>query len=212
MELRLHRGGRFRAWLGARLGGDPELGNRAWRRILHALAAAVLVYYILPNGFFVIVPKEVVLGAGLAALVILEILRHTVGVQLPTLRPYEEGRVASYVFLALAFVGAIVLFPQPIAVAVVLGTAFVDPIAGEVRGRPQLYPGLPLVAYFILALAGLWAIGGWPFLPSAGLAVGAAILAVLAERPKLPWLDDDLLMTFAPALFLYAVGVLLLAL
>jgi len=42
--------------------------------------------------------------------------------------------------------------------------------------------------------------------------VATAPIAVAAERPKWPWVDDDLVMTLVPALFLYAAGVLALGL
>ncbi|HTT45288.1 MAG TPA: hypothetical protein VMH38_04645 [Thermoplasmata archaeon] len=210
MDLRLHRQGRFRRWLGAKLGGDEELGDRAWRRILHLLGAAVLVYYLIPDDFFVIAPKEYVLLGALLAMFVLEALRHAVGLQLPTIRPYEANRVASFAFYALALVLAVLLFPKPIGAAVVLGTAIVDPLAGELRRRdaPFLMGVLtPFVVYAVLAFAGMAAVGDWPIGISAALAVVAAPIAVAAERPKWPWIDDDLVMTLAPALVLYAVGV-----
>jgi len=215
MELRLHRQGRFRAWLGRALGGDEELGDRAWRRVLHVSGALVLVYYAFPTNFFVIAPKADILLALLAAVIVLETLRHVAGLELPTIRTYETRRVASFVFYSLALVLAVLLFPLPIAAAVVLGTAVVDPIAGELRIRSEslvLSVGIPIGAYGMLAFVGLAAIGGWPPGESAVLAAGAAVLAVLAERPKLPWVDDDLWMTLVPALFLYAAGVLALGL
>jgi dolichol kinase len=215
MALQLHRGGRFRGWLGHSLGGDDELGNRAWRRIMHALGAAVLVYYVIPTDFFVIAPKADFLLAALAAAFVLEALRHTVGLELPTVREYEEHRVASFVFYSLALVLAVLLFPEPIGAAVVLGTAIVDPIAGELRGRGLsafLTVGTPLVVYWFLALMGLAAVGRWPLLDSAALAAVAAPIAVAAERPKWPWVDDDLVMTLVPAVFLYVAGVVALGL
>ncbi len=54
--------------------------------------------------------------------------------------------------------------------------------------------------------------GGWPLLPSAGLAVLAAVLAVAVEQPKVMWADDDLAMTFVAAFALYVVGVLVIGL
>ena len=215
MELRLHRHGQFRRWLGHALGGDEELGDRAWRRILHLFGALVLVYYALPNNFFVIAPKADILLAALGVMFVLEALRHAVGLELPTIRPYETHRIASFVFFALALVLAVLLFPLPIAAAVILGTAIVDPVAGELRRQsssPVLAVGLPVAAYGLLAFVGLAAIGGWPAGPSALLAVVAAPIAVAVERPKWPWVDDDLMMTFLPGLFLYAAGVLALGL
>jgi len=215
LELRLHRHGQFRRWLGHALGGDEELGDRAWRRTLHLFGALVLVYYAVPNNFFVVAPKADILLAALGVMFVLEALRHAVGLELPTIRPYETHRIASFVFFALALVLAVLLFPLPIAAAVVLGTAIVDPVAGELRRQsnsPVLTVGLPVAAYGLLAFVGLAAIGGWPAGPSALLAVVAAPIAVAVERPKWPWVDDDLMMTFLPGLFLYAAGVLALGL
>jgi hypothetical protein len=175
----------------------------------------VLVYYPLPNSFFVVASKEEVLLLALAAVLVLELLRHVAGLELPTLRPYEARRIGSYVFYAIALTGAILLFPEPIAAAVVLGTALVDPLAGELRGSfayARYYPSVPLLAYGALAFLGLAAIGNWPVSDSIGLAVLAAPIAVAIERPKIPWIDDDLAMTFVPALVLYGVGVGLLGL
>ncbi len=211
MGWRLHRHGRFRAWLGARLGGDAELGDRAWRRALHVLGAAALVYYLLPEEAFVVAPKWEVLLAALVAVLVLEVLRHKAGLELPTIRPYEARRVASFAFFAVAVVAAILLFPPPIAVAVVLGTAIVDPLAGELRDSPHyrpLYPLIPFGIYTGLAFGALVAVGNWPPPDAFFFAVVAAGLALLAERPKYRWGDDDFVMTFAPALVLYTFGVL----
>jgi hypothetical protein len=211
MTFRLHRRGRFRGWLGAQFGGDFELGDRIWRRVLHGVCAGILLYYLLPNAFFVLAPKQVILLSALAAVLVLELLRHRAGLELPTLRPYEQRRVASYVFFAVAIVAVIILFPEPIAAAVVLGTALIDPLVGELRvartGRSTLW-ALPVAAYAGLAFLGLFAIGRWPLLPSIGLALLIAPVAVAVERPKSRWVDDDLAMTFVPAILLYVVGVI----
>jgi hypothetical protein len=215
MPTRLHRHGRFRRWLGARFGHDEAWGDRLWRRILHGTGAFVLVYYLVPNGFFVLVPKETVLLLVLAAVLAIEVARHAIGLELPTLRPYETRRIGSYAFYSIALAGAILLFPVPIAAAVVLGTAFVDPFAGELRAEPtraRFYPVAPFVLYAALAVVVLVAVGRWPLLDAVVLGLLAAAVALAAEWPTVPWLDDDLAMTFAPALVLYAVGTLSLGL
>ncbi|MGA8542889.1 MAG: hypothetical protein WB947_05045 [Thermoplasmata archaeon] len=215
MAVRLHRGGKFRRWLGARLGGDFEKGDRVWRRTLHAIGAVVLVYYVLPTNFFLIAPKEYILLVALAAVLIVEGLRHAIGLQLPTIRPYEEGRVGSFAIFGTAIVIAILVFPLPIACAVILGTALVDPLAGELRRDPR-HRGwdlmLPFVAYSALAFVGLAVMGRWPALPSVGLAVVAGAIGVAVERPKVWWYDDDFAMALVPAVVLYVLGVLALGL
>ena len=213
--MKLHTGGRFRRWLGARFGGDFALGDRIWRRTLHGLGAVALVYFAIPTDFFVVLPKEYVLLLALAAVLALEVLRHAAGLELPTIRPYEASRVGSFAAFALAIVAAILLFPEPIACAVVLGAALVDPLAGELRLRPAtrgLDVVVPFLAYGALAYLGLVVLGGWPALPSAPLALLAAAIAVAVERPKVWWFDDDLTMTLIPALALYLVGVVALGL
>jgi len=213
MAFRLHRGGRFRRWLGGALGGDFELGDRMWRRALHVLGAGALLYYVLPNDFFLVAPKLDILLAALATVYVLEGLRLAAGLELPTIRPYEEGRVSSFALFGTAIVLAIVFFPLPIACAVVLGTAVVDPLAGELRRDPRyrrVDALAPFALYSTLAFLGLAVAGRWPPLPSAALALVAGAIAIAVERPKVWWVDDDLVMTLVPALALYALGVVAL--
>jgi dolichol kinase len=208
MEMRLHRGGRWRSWLGARFGGDAALGDRVWRRCLHLFGVAVLLYYLLPVQLAPWLSTEEVLLAALAMVIVLEIARHTVGVDLPTLREHEEHRVASYTWFAIGLVVAVLLFPRPIAVAAVLGTALVDPLIGELRlspARRRWYPAGAGAVYAGLALASFAFVGRWATLPSVAMAVVMTIVALLVESPKLAWLDDDLTMTLVPGALATAV-------
>lgn len=213
--LRLHHDGRFRRWLGARFGRDEAFGDRLWRRLLHGAGAAVLLYYALPTTLVGVVPRLALLLAALAAVLLLELLRHGGILELPALRDYEHGRPASFVFYATALVAAVLLLPVPIAAAVVLGTSVVDPIAGELRASPRAcraYPWLPYVAWVVLATIGLVPIGGWPLPVALELAALAGGVAIAAEWPTLRWVDDDLVMLAAPAVVLYALGVVVLGL
>ncbi len=215
MGLRLHHDGRFRRWLGARFGRDEAFGDRLWRRCLHGVGAAILLYYAVPDGFFLVVPKAVVLLAALAVLGVLELLRFTIGLELPTIRAYEARRPASYLFYAVALVVTVLLFPRPVAAAAVLGTALVDPLVGELRSEARwarLETALPFAVYTVLATLALVVGGAWPVPWAVALALGAAAIALAVERRKHPWLDDDLTMTLAPALFLYGLGVVALGL
>lgn len=203
--LRLHRGGRLRRWIGIRLGGDEALGDRVWRRVLHLVGAAVLLYYLLPSGFFLVAPTKVVLIAALVAVLGLEALRHVARVELPTIRPYERGRVASFAFYAVALVVAVLLFPRPIAVVVVLGTALVDPLIGELRLRswgPSARFAWPVLAYAMIGAAALKGVGGWTWGGSVLAAGLTGVVAVIVERPRLRGVDDDLAMTIVPGIVL----------
>jgi hypothetical protein len=204
MGVKLHRDGKLRGWLGARFGGDAELGDRVWRRCLHLFGAAVLLYYVLPPGFFIVLPNWAVLLLALAMVLGLEGMCHRAGWELPTLRPFERARVASYAWYAVALVVAVLAFPEPVAVVVVLGTAIVDPVAGEARSarRGAMYPGVPLIVYAAIAVVVLGPVFRWEWggvLLAAGL---STILGVVAEYPKSPIVDDDVTMTLLPGVAL----------
>jgi dolichol kinase len=206
--VRLHRGGRLRGWLGARFGGGYELGDRIWRRFLHGLGAFAVLYLLVPPRILVVVSNEVVLLVALELILVVEYLRHVKHWELPTIRPYEEGRIASYVYYAVALSAALLLFPRPVAGAVILGTALVDPLLGELRLRStwplgSVVPGL--IVYSILAAAAFLLLGGWRGAVVLVLAVLAALLAVAAERPRWGSVDDDLAMTLVPGVVLTAI-------
>jgi hypothetical protein len=205
---RLHGGGRFRTWLGTRLGGDEVTGDRALRRILHAAGAVVLIYYLFPPNLLVFVPNFVLPLLTVSALLVLEALRLRGTIEIPTIRPYEQHRLASYAYFAVALVLAVLLFPPPIAAAVVLGTSLIDPLIGELR-RPNpyraAYPWVPFALYAGLAYVAFLGFGSWAPVPALALAVVAAALALLVERPKWTLVDDDLAMTLIPAVAVYAI-------
>jgi hypothetical protein len=207
VTLKFHTGGRLRRWIGARLGGDFELGDRAYRRFLHCLGALVLLYFVLPRRLIGWFTTEELLLIGLGLVLLLELLRWTLGVELPTIRSYERARIASYTFYAVALVVAVLLFPLPVALVVVLGTAFVDPLIGEIRHSDRwrsTYPWFPGAVYVLLGASSLILATHWsPF--AAVLAAGiAGVIALAVERPRIPQLDDDLAMTLVPGLVLVA--------
>ena len=202
MGVPLHLGGRTRGWIGRRLGGDETLGDRVWRRCLHLGGLVVLAVYVVPADLFGPVPVRYVLDAALAAVLLLELLRILGRVELPTIRPHERRRVASYAYYAIALVLAVELLPEAVAVAAVVGCALVDPLLGELRGhglarRPAA--GLGALVYGGIALAALVALDGPPRAILGVAAVVGAGLAVLVEGPG-SWLpvDDDLAMVLVP--------------
>jgi hypothetical protein len=211
-RLRLHTGGKFRSWLGRRFGGDAELGDRVWRRILHGLGVLVLLYYILPARFFILLTTEEVLLVALLTILALEALRLFAGLEMPTIREYERRRMASYAFYAIALSVTVLVFPPVIGVVVVLGVAFVDPLIGELRRRPGLAWShwlVPIVVYIGLATAALVLAFAWDPVAAFEIGVLLAVVAVAVERPRIQFLDDDIAMTLVPAvlfaLILYVV-------
>jgi hypothetical protein len=203
---KLHRGGRTRAWIGRLLGGDETLGDRVWRRALHLAGAAVLLVYVLPSNTFGPVPVRVVLVAALVGVLLLEVLRRRAGWELPTIRPHEHAHVASFALYAIGLVLAVLLFPEPVAIAVVLGAALVDPLRGELRlwrvsGTALWLPGF--VVYAGLAATTFVYLGHYDVARAAGATLIVALVGVELEGPTSPIpLDDDLAMTVIPGALL----------
>ncbi|MCI4363234.1 MAG: hypothetical protein L3K13_02895 [Thermoplasmata archaeon] len=203
--------GRFRRWLGLHLAGDPSAGDRLFRRGLHLITSLGLVYYLLPVTILPGFSRALLLLAGYAVVVALEAFRLGGWLQLPSMRPHEEGRPASYLYFATAVVAVLLLVPEPFAVAAILGTALVDPLIGELKGSTRwrsLYPVAPLVLYVGLALPCLLLLGGTRWELAVPFAAAAALVAVAVESPKHRHLDDDLLMTILPALTLWGLAAL----
>ena len=197
----------MRRWIGARLGGDFELGDRVYRRFLHCLGVLVLLYFALPRRLVGWFTTEELLLLGLTLVLVLELLRWVAGVELPTIRSYEKARVASYTFYAVALVVAVLLFPLPVALVVVLGTALVDPLIGELRLSDRwrsTYPWFPGAVYVLLGTSGLILVTHWSAFGAVLAASIAALLALVVERPRIPQLDDDLAMTLVPGVVLLA--------
>ncbi len=192
--------------------GDRDLW---WRRTIHVLGALVLLYYVLPSDTFVIASTTTVLLFLLAIGLTIELLRHTVGLKPPLIRPYEEGRVASFAWYAIALTVALLAFPPPIATTVILGAAFVDPLIGELRrvhAWNRYYPSAPIALYLALSIPTLYGFGRW----SAGAAIlGAALattLAIAVERKKSAWFDDDWTMVLIPGAALTILAAIFLGL
>jgi hypothetical protein len=206
VELRLHTGGRTRGWLGRQFGGDEQLGDRIWRRMLHLAGGIVLAVYLLPRGFFVLLPTDEVLLIALAAVLTMEAVRRAGGLQLPTIRPHEVHRTASYAYFAVGLTFAVEIFPKYVAIPVVLGAVLVDPLMGELRlhaGSLGFARGAGVAAYTALAVPWLVLGGPWSWPIAAALGLLGAVLAISVEGPRtiLP-LDDDAAMVLFPGIIL----------
>lgn len=204
--------GRFRRWLGTHLAGDPDAGDRVLRRLLHLAAAVACVFYLVPPVLLPGLTRATLLLAALIVVLALEATRLAGWIELPGLRVHEAHRPASFVYFGIAIVVVLLAVPEAYALVAVLGAAWVDPLIGELRGRPTrrwAYPVLPIAAYAAIAFLPLWWLGhfsGWLALL---LALGSAGLAVAVESPRHHHLDDDLLMTLVPAAALWIAGILI---
>ncbi len=181
-----------------------EVDAHWFRRAFHAFASSFLIFYLLPDVPWINIAKLVVPIAILVVVGIIECRR--LGGTLDRqyffgLRTYEHHRPASYFYFGAGLIILLLAFPQQIAVPCILCACFVDPAIGEFRYRLKKKTayllGFLLSAGFFL---GIW-YHAQPWVVFCVCLIGASG-AVLGERVKFRWLDDDLLIQLVPAILL----------
>jgi hypothetical protein len=169
--------------------------EKIYRRFNHTVAACFVIYFLFPQKimgleriYLVILLWIIILG--------IEYLRLNKNLNLFGMRDYESDRVAGFVwfasgtFIIIGFyeMGA---FPQSLAVATIIMAAYTDPVIGEVNHKLGDRWGLGIG--FVCSFAIYQLIVGVIFYSVLG-----GLIAVLVERPKLKWFDDDLAMQILP--------------
>ena len=169
--------------------------EKIYRRFNHTVAACFVIYFLFPQKimgleriYLVILLLIIILG--------IEYLRLNKNLNLFGMRDYESDRVAGFVwfasgtFIILGFyeMGA---FPQSLAVATIIMAAYTDPVIGEANHKLGDRWGLGIG--FVCSFAIYQLIVGVIFYSVLG-----GLIAVLVERPKLKWFDDDLAMQILP--------------
>src|SRR5436190_21928221 len=173
--------------------------NAAFRRLFHILSPAFLAYYLIPETLVDGITRTGVSILFVGTALCIEVARIALGIRLFGMRPYEGQRVSAYAqgALGLAF-GLFVIKDPNIVVPVFLGMAWIDPLAAFARKR-KWSRGLVVAAYFGLFFAAEFALGGIPSWSARFLfAALATAAATLMEGPKIPQVDDDLLMQVVP--------------
>jgi len=183
------------------------------RRAFHCLMALAPVYYLLPVDLPVIgVRRWVVLIAFFAIIILIEVIRLPKGILFLGMRPHEKDQIASFVWAAAGITATLWLFPHDIAAAAIVGMAFVDPLAGELRSHgvgTWRNIGASSLVYFAICSAILF-FADDRLLPA--LLVMAAIGTVIAigsEQFKNVHVDDDFLMVCAPGIVMTALALVL---
>ena len=174
-------------------------GSSAFRRAVHIVSPIFLAYYLIPETLPGGITRTAVTLLFLGTAACIEIARMALGIPLLGLRPYEGQRVSAYAqgALGLAF-GLFVIKDPNIVVPVFLGMAWIDPLAAFARQR-KWSRGLVVAAYFGLFFVAEFALDGIPSWSARFLfAALATAAATLMEGPKIPQVDDDLLMQVVP--------------
>ncbi len=181
-----------------------EFDAHWYRRVFHTFGASFILYYMLPDVYWINYLKFWLPIGLLFFIIILEYLRisgilssnHFFG-----LRMYEKKRVSSYLYFGVAVFFLLRFFPQQIAIPCILCASIADPIMGEIRQRfgereVYMFGFLICMLFFVVTWykAELWVV-----LLISG--IGAAF-AVIGETKKIKWLDDDFMIQILPALVL----------
>jgi len=175
-----------------------------YRRVFHAFGASFLFYYILPDVDWINVLKFWVPPIIVVIAISIELLRikgfissdHFFG-----LRLYEQKRIGSYVFFAVAILILLRFFPQQIAIPCILCACFADPIIGEIRNRIDKKSAV-LIGFLLCMF--LFLFTWYKADPLLMILVGliGATGAVIGESKKFLWLDDDFMIQITPAVLL----------
>ena len=166
-----------------------------YRRFNHTVAACFVIYFLFPDyilGFY----RVYLVGIFWLSILLIEYFRLNGAFTLDGMRDYEDKRIAGFVWFAtgtcmILFFYEIGLFPEIFAVSTIIMASFVDPLIGEVNRKYGYKEGIlaGLVGSFVIyqMIIGVFF---YSFLGS--------VVAVMFERPKFKWLDDDLLMQIFP--------------
>ncbi len=181
----------------------------AFRRLFHLASPVFLSYYILPDPITPNLSKLSLTILFIGTALCIEIARIALGVKLFGMRPYEGQRVSAYAQGLLGFAFGLFVIRDPrIVVPVFLGMAWIDPLAAYCRAHGHART-IPVAAYLVCFLVAVLAMHAFA-LPYALLyGAVATASAMLAEGPKIPQVDDDLLMQVVPMSVLYALLALL---
>ena len=170
-----------------------------YRRFNHTVASCFVIYFLFPEHIFGVDRLYLVILFWLS-IVIIEYLRLSGVFALDGMREYESSRVAGFVWFAtgtctILFFYEIDVFPEIFAVSTIIMASLVDPLIGECNKKYGDLQGF--FSGFIASVLIYQLIIGSLFYSLIG-----GLVAVLVERPKFKWLDDDLLMQIFPVLIM----------
>ena len=170
-----------------------------YRRFNHTVASCFVIYFLFPE-YILGVDRLYLVVVFWLSIVLIEYFRLSGVFALDGMREYESNRVAGFVWFAtgtctILFFYEIGVFPEIFAVSTIIMASLVDPLIGECNKKYGDIQG-----FFAGCVAGVYIyqlIIGSLFYSLIG-----GLVAVLVERPKFKWLDDDLLMQIFPVLIM----------
>jgi dolichol kinase len=172
------------------------------RRLVHCLIALAPLYFLIPDDLPVIdVRRWVLLIIFFVGVSVFEAWRRWKKITFLGLRPHEKEQIASFAWAAAGITFVLWLIPKDLATATLIGMAFTDPLAGELRktygSRPSVFVA-SFAVYFLLAFSVLAIWADHHVTACAIIALAGALVAIPSEVVKLPVIDDDFVMLAVP--------------
>lgn len=169
------------------------------RRLVHLCTPVFLVYYVMPQPLWAGGPTR---AQGLLVIFFLvmgfEAIRLVFNLKILGMREYEYSRPSAAAWAAIGLTMTLLFFPLEYAVPAVLGMGWVDPLIGELRRvDSKLYPRLPILVYFVIAILSMTYLIGLN-LPVILASAVATALGIGVEKLRLKYVDDDFLMLIVP--------------
>jgi len=170
-----------------------------YRRFNHTVAACFVIYFLFPESILGF-DRVYLVGIFWISILLIEYFRLKGAFTLDGMRDYENTRIAGFVWFATGTCMILVfheigLFPEIFAISTIIMASFVDPLIGEVNRKYGNKEGI--IAGLIGSFVIYQMIIGVLFYSIVG-----SIVAVIVERPKFKWLDDDLLIQIFPIIFM----------
>ena len=183
------------------------IDEKIYRRFNHTIAACFVVYFLFPYEILGLQRKYFIILFWLLVVAV-EAARLTKGIKILGMRDYEKDRIASFVWFAsgaclLLLLYELDLAPQSFVIGTIIMASYTDPVIGEANKKYGekwgiiLGLGCSFIIYQLIIGVLFYAIIG-------------SIVAVIAERPKIKWFDDDLAMQIIPIVvmcLLYSYGI-----
>ena len=182
----------------------------AFRRAFHLASPIFLGYYLLPESVAPGITRVNVTLLFLGTAWCIEIGRISLGLRMFGMRTYEGQRVSAYAQGSVGLAFAVFIIQEPrIVVPVFVGMAWIDPLAALARrsGWSIAVPGVAYASVFLFAILAVGNIVGlYPWFVAILFTTLATGTAMLVEGPRIPSIDDDLLMQVVPMVVLTGAG------
>lgn len=181
--------------------------SAAFRRVFHVVSPIFLSYYLIPETVIANITRLSLTLLFIGTAGCIEIARIALGIRLFGMRPYEGQRVSAYAQGLLGLAAGIFLVPlfvsperlaESLVVPVFFGMAWIDPLRSICR-KKRWPVVLPIAAYGALFFVTQSLVGGVPSWTARVVYAGiATLVAMSVEGPRIPQVDDDLMMQILP--------------